>query len=60
LLKERLQSWQTKAQVQFPKENTAYSAETKKPKDRLFTRELAMKERLRDEAKRAAAQSKKK
>lgn len=59
LLKARLEAWQTNAQVQFARENDDFVIGSKRSKDRMFTRKLATKERVRDEAKRAAVQSKK-
>lgn len=50
-MKARLEAWQENAQVQFPKENPAFIAGESDPKDRLFTRNLALKERARDEKK---------
>ena len=50
-MKARLEAWQENAQVQFPKENPAFIVGESDPKDRLFTRNLALKERARDEKK---------
>ena len=50
-MKRRLSAWQTTANAQAPVENSAFTAGAHTPKDRRFTRSLALKERARDEQK---------